>query len=228
MKRSAHTPRAAGRPRALLLLAALSPLPAAAQVYVGQSGSGSGATVVLSNFASDSTPTLLLQAPAADPPPEAQGAAKAEAVTPVPLRLPPPAIARLVHEASGAAGVSPLLVHAVIAAESNYDSAARSPKGALGLMQLMPATAAQFGVAEPFDPRANIVGGTQYLRWLSERLGDRVDLVLAAYNAGLASVVKAGYRVPAFPETQAYVRRILAQVACTRASDCRPSAARRA
>ena len=105
-------------------------------------------------------------------------------------------------------GVNPELVHAVVAVESNYQPAARSPKGAMGLMQLMPATARQYGVVDAYEPEANLEAGIRHLRSLLERFD--VPLALAAYNAGEAAILR--YRgIPPFPETQSYVRRVLAR-----------------
>jgi soluble lytic murein transglycosylase-like protein len=107
-------------------------------------------------------------------------------------------------------GVDERLVHAVIQVESNYASNARSPKGAIGLMQLMPATAARFGAQSAeslFDPRVNVEIGVRLLRNLLDRFG-RMDLALAAYNAGEGAVIKHGYQVPPYRETQDYVRKV--------------------
>lgn len=103
-------------------------------------------------------------------------------------------------------GVDPVLVHAVVAVESGYRPAARSPRGAMGLMQLMPAVAARYGVGDPYEPRANLEAGIRHLKWLL----DRYDLhtALAAYNAGEGAVLRYG-GVPPFPETRAYVARIV-------------------
>jgi soluble lytic murein transglycosylase-like protein len=105
-------------------------------------------------------------------------------------------------------GVDPLLVHAVVRAESGYDPKAVSPKGAAGLMQLMPETARRYGVADRFDPATNLEGGVRYLRHLLGMFGGNVALALAAYNAGEESVLRAGGRVPDYRETTAYVRRV--------------------
>ena len=103
-------------------------------------------------------------------------------------------------------GVSAKLVKAVIQAESAYQERARSPKGAMGLMQLMPETARQFAVADPYEPRSNIEGGTRYLKSLLDRF--ELPLALAAYNAGEAAVRR--YRgIPPYRETQDYVSRVL-------------------
>jgi soluble lytic murein transglycosylase-like protein len=107
---------------------------------------------------------------------------------------------------SEAHGVDPMLVRAVIQVESNYKPAARSRKGALGLMQLMPATLRIYNVRNPFDPKANIEAGVKHLRSLIDRFG--TELALAAYNAGEGAVAKFN-DVPPYRETRNYVSRIL-------------------
>jgi soluble lytic murein transglycosylase len=104
--------------------------------------------------------------------------------------------------------VQPALVKAVIAAESNFDASAVSHKGAQGLMQLMPGTAAELGVGDPFQPIDNVRGGTLYLRQMLDRYGD-VERALAAYNAGPSAVDRFG-GIPPYRETRDYVRRVLA------------------
>jgi soluble lytic murein transglycosylase-like protein len=116
-------------------------------------------------------------------------------------------VARMVEESARAHNVDPLLVHSVIEAESNYNPHAVSPKGARGLMQLMPPTARELGVTDSFDPRQNIEAGVRYLKYLQELYHDD-RLALAAYNAGPAAVQKYDQRVPPYPETQAYVERV--------------------
>ena len=100
------------------------------------------------------------------------------------------------------------LIRAVIKAESNYNPRAVSPKGAMGLMQLMPATAREMSVADPLDPTENIYGGVRYLGQLFEVLNGDLQLVLAAYNAG-PTLVMNKKRIPAIAETQYYVKRVL-------------------
>jgi soluble lytic murein transglycosylase-like protein len=101
------------------------------------------------------------------------------------------------------------LIHSIIKAESNYDSLAISSKGAIGLMQLMPETAAQYGVEDLFDPDDNIKGGVQYLRDLCKLFNNNTAIVLAAYNAGQEALKK--YRgIPPYPETKEYIRKVMA------------------
>jgi hypothetical protein len=105
-------------------------------------------------------------------------------------------------------GVDPYLIFCVMEQESHFNSRALSPKGARGLMQLMPGTAARFGVRRASDPAQNIAGGTRYLKELMGRFNGRIDLVLAGYNAGEGAVMKFGHRVPPYRETRNYVKRI--------------------
>ncbi len=106
--------------------------------------------------------------------------------------------------------VDPALVMAVIHAESAYDQNALSMAGAVGLMQLMPATARRFGVSNRNDAAQNVTGGVRYLRHLLERYKFDIRLALAAYNAGESAVSKYGNKVPPYPETQNYVKKVVA------------------
>lgn len=106
-------------------------------------------------------------------------------------------------------GVPGALLHAVIEAESNYNPNAVSPKGAVGLMQLMPTTARQYGVADSRDPVANIAGGARYLRDLLAMFNNDLTMAVAAYNAGPQSVIRNGNAVPPYRETQRYVPKVL-------------------
>lgn len=119
------------------------------------------------------------------------------------------AYAPLVEEAARQSRLDPRLLHAVIATESGYNPAARSPKGAQGLMQLMPATARRYGVVNAFEPRNNILGGARYLADLLVMFDQDVQLALAAYNAGEHAVLRHGRRIPPFRETTAYVPRVM-------------------
>jgi soluble lytic murein transglycosylase-like protein len=110
--------------------------------------------------------------------------------------------------------LSPRLVHSVIQVESNYDPNAVSPKGAQGLMQLIPATARRFGVSNVFDPADNVQGGARYLKYLLELYKGDEALALAAYNAGEGAVSRYG-GVPPFPETQSYVAKVRRHLAAT-------------
>jgi soluble lytic murein transglycosylase-like protein len=114
-----------------------------------------------------------------------------------------------IQAAGRAADVDPALIHAVIRAESGYNASARSSKGAVGLMQLMPETARRYGVTDRLDPAQNIGGGTRYLRDLLRLFNNDLRLALAAYNAGEGAVAKYGNRIPPYPETVAYVPRVM-------------------
>lgn len=115
---------------------------------------------------------------------------------------------RLVLESAMRNGVDPALMVEVMRQESGFNARAHSYKGACGLMQLMPGTAARFGVTKIFDPAQNIEAGAKYLRFLLDKFDGDVQLTLAGYNAGEGAVVDAGYRVPRYRETRAYVASI--------------------
>jgi soluble lytic murein transglycosylase-like protein len=173
-----------------------------AQIYSGVSDSGA---IVLSSNLDDVAQTLLIEAERLPsglelmPPKETTDFAKS-----VPSGYLP-----FIREASTAYRVPSELIHAVISVESNYNPNALSPKGARGLMQLMPATAKRFGSNNNADPRQNILTGSRYLRWLLDFFDEDVELALAAYNAGEAAVVQAGHKIPRFSETQRYVPKVL-------------------
>ncbi len=124
------------------------------------------------------------------------------------LRSPSGEIANLIDYYAHDRGLSPKLVQAVIQVESAFNERARSNKGAMGLMQLMPATARQLRVSNPYDPGQNIRGGTLYLRRQLDRFDGDLTLALAAYNAGPTAVADYG-GVPPYPETRNYVRKVL-------------------
>jgi soluble lytic murein transglycosylase-like protein len=117
----------------------------------------------------------------------------------------------LIAHYAQAQNLRPDLVRAVVQVESGYNPQAISPKGAMGLMQLMPTTASQLGVRSPFDPEENIRGGTTYLRQLLERFQGNEELALAAYNAGPVAVDRHGNKVPPYQETRDYVRKVKTQ-----------------
>ncbi len=115
----------------------------------------------------------------------------------------------IIETAAVSAAVEPNLLRAVIVVESGFNSRAVSKRGAVGLMQLMPATATRFGVSNPFDPTQNVHAGAHYLKFLIDRFGHNVQLALAAYNAGEEAVDRNGGQIPPFTETMAYVPRVL-------------------
>jgi len=112
--------------------------------------------------------------------------------------------------------VDPLLLYSIMHQESTFKRRAVSPKGARGLMQLMPGTALRFGVTNIFDPKQNIEGGARYMRFLLDQFDGDVPLALAGYNAGEGAVIKYGYNVPPYSETREYVRRISQRYALIR------------
>ncbi len=122
--------------------------------------------------------------------------------------LAPARIEEIIRSASNRYGVDPNLVRAVIKAESDFNTQARSPKGARGLMQLMPNTARLHNVGNVYDPDENIDGGVRHLRLLLDRYQGDLQLTLAGYNAGIQAVEKYG-GVPPYPETREYIRRVL-------------------
>ncbi len=124
----------------------------------------------------------------------------------------------LIESSARRFNLHPELLHAVIRAESAYNPSAVSSAGAIGLMQLMPATAARYNVSDIYDPAENIRGGAQYLRFLLDMFEHDLRLALAGYNAGENAVVKYGNSIPPYPETQKYVRKVLQFLWAERAS----------
>ena len=119
-----------------------------------------------------------------------------------------PKIDGFIRQSGAKYGVDPYLIFCVMEQESHFNSRALSPRGARGLMQLMPGTSARLGVRRPSDPAQNVAGGTRYLKQLLEQFDGRIDLVLASYNAGEGAVKKFGGKVPPYRETRNYVKRI--------------------
>ena len=180
---------------------------ALAQVYVGQQADG---TMVLSDVRSASTPELWIAGRAVEPAVAAPAHAAASTRS-AKLYVPklPAHYLPIFQAAARDHGVSASLIAAVAAAESAFNPLATSPKGARGLMQLMPDTAKRFHVSDRLSPEQSVRGGAAYLHWLSDRFDNDLDRVLAAYNAGERVVERTG-GVPPYPETQAYVPRVLA------------------
>jgi soluble lytic murein transglycosylase-like protein len=119
-----------------------------------------------------------------------------------------PLVDSYILDSSRRYGIDPLLIYSQMHQESTFNSRALSPKGARGLMQLMPGTARRFGVENIYDAKQNIEGGVKYMRWLLDTFNGDVVLALAGYNAGEGAVMKYGWQVPPYRETQEYVRRI--------------------
>lgn len=176
---------------------------ASAQIFSGTDASG---TVVLGNFLSESSPLLLISGD----PPEAPIRPAPASIAAYRSVTTPKALESAIREAAHRHSVPESLLTAVIAVESGFDPRAVSPKGAKGLMQLMPATARRFGVGDVFAVQDNLHGGAAYLSQLMALFANDRSLALAAYNAGEGAVLRAGRRIPAYPETQQYVAKVLA------------------
>ncbi|MGO4883586.1 MAG: lytic transglycosylase domain-containing protein [Bryobacteraceae bacterium] len=144
-------------------------------------------------------------------------------VSSAPSAKPPAPLAETVNRIARQNQVSPELVDSVIQVESNYNPNALSPKGAQGLMQLIPATARRFGVSDVFDPEDNVQGGARYLRYLLELYRGDEALALAAYNAGEGAVARYG-GVPPYPETQSYVAKVQQRLAGAPAAETETAA----
>jgi soluble lytic murein transglycosylase-like protein len=115
----------------------------------------------------------------------------------------------IIEHAAVSSALEPNLLRAVIVVESGFNSRAVSKRGAVGLMQLMPATASRYGVSNRYDARQNVHAGARYLKFLIDRFGNDIRLALAAYNAGEDAVERNGGQIPPFTETMAYVPRVL-------------------
>lgn len=172
---------------------AVAPVPAGAQIYMSRDAKG---TVVLSNRPVDA-PTPIYEVSGAPSYRTTKESAAGNAER----------FEALVREHAERQSLRPELVRAVIQVESGFNPGATSPKGAMGLMQLMPQTARELGVANAYDPDENIRGGTTYLRQLLNKYGQE-DLALAAYNAGPGAVDKYNRTIPPYRETQNYVARV--------------------
>ncbi|MDO6386010.1 lytic transglycosylase domain-containing protein [Uliginosibacterium sp. 31-12] len=128
----------------------------------------------------------------------------------------PAELVRHIEAAASAHAIDAVLLKAVVAVESHANPKARSPKGAMGLTQLMPATAARYGVRNAYDARQNLDGGARYLRDLLKLFNNDVKLVLAAFNAGENAVIRYGHSIPPYAETKRYVPTVLEQMAIFR------------
>lgn len=197
----------------MLVSAALAALPLAGwgQIYVGADSSSNG-SIVLSNFKTDQTSVLLVEDAAAMATVALPKAPKTGGVRSGNPSLPSVEMQQLVASVAKRIDLSPELLHAVITAESRYDAKAISHKGAIGLMQLLPSTGKRFGAKDLYSAEQNVVAGASYLKWLMGLFGEDLELVLAAYNAGEQAVIRAGRKVPPYPETQAYVRSVMASL----------------
>jgi hypothetical protein len=177
------------------------------QIYMG-AGVSDG-SIVLSNFKSEIASIVVVSEPSQSRDPGSSEIDKIPSAGGAKRIQPSVETRRLVDKVAKQTDVSAELLRAVIAAESNWDPKAVSRKGAIGLMQLMPATGKRFGAQDLYSSEQNVVAGASYLKWLMSQFGENLELVLAAYNAGEQAVIKAGHKVPPFPETEAYVRGIL-------------------
>jgi soluble lytic murein transglycosylase len=180
---------------ALALVPGLLASPAEAQIYAWRDANG---TLVLSDRKLDATAHTYAV-------PEASSIRSTRPAAPLAVRE---RYEPLIRDYSTRQALRPDLVRAVIQVESGFNPRARSRVGAMGLMQLMPATARELGVGDPYDPEDNIRGGTMYLRQLIDRYEGNEELALAAYNAGSGAVDRYGRVVPPYRETRDYVKKV--------------------
>ena len=152
-----------------------------------------------------------LRAPEREPAPRVDTAEPALREAPPRVRVPAlrDRYAALVARIAREQQLDAALLHAVITVESAYNERAQSPRGAMGLMQLMPATAQRYGVRDAWNPLENVRAGARYLKDLLVLFNDNLNLALAAYNAGEGAVIGSGHRIPPYPETRSYVPRVL-------------------
>ena len=191
---------------------------ALAQIFSATDADG---CLVLSNHATSPDAIVLIGDPAPSlpaaivPPAALPGAAPPDRPTSMTSAAAetPKALRAILRDAAQRHSIPTGLLTAMVAVESGFDTRAVSAKGAKGLMQLMPDTARRFGVKDVFAAEQNIRGGAAYLRVLMNLFPEDLQLALAAYNAGEAAVLRAGRRIPAFPETQLYVRKVLTRLA---------------
>jgi soluble lytic murein transglycosylase-like protein len=169
--------------------------PASAQIYTWRDANG---TLVLSNRQPPAAPVRTYAVPDASTVRATRSASSSRSQR----------FDDLIREHARLNGVRPDLVRAVVQVESGFNPSARSPKGAVGLMQLMPATMREFGVSNPYDPNDNVRAGVAYLRQLLDRYDNDEQLALAAYNAGPGAVDSHGESIPPYPETRDYVQRV--------------------
>lgn len=178
---------------------------------------GDGETVLLTDQSSQPGARLLIEAGPATAPVRQPGhgtviAARRES-----------RFTQIVGRAASAQRIAPELLQAVIAVESGHAVRAVSPRGAQGLMQLMPATARAYGVTDPFDPQQNIAAGARHLRHLLDQFGQDTALALAAYNAGAGAVIRHRNRIPPFAETVSYVPRVMRYFSQLQAASAEPT-----
>lgn len=192
--------------RGVLLTLCILPLAAQADVYISKGPDGN---IIISNVkrAGRSIQSVFHE-PVSQPPFQPAGTALAGTDEKSMTASQRP-YAQEVSQAAASNDLPEALLHAVIRIESGYNPSARSVKGAAGLMQLMPDTAREMGVANVWDPSSNIQGGARYLKQLMVMFGNDVSLAVAAYNAGPAAVSKRGNVIPPFAETQRYVPDVL-------------------